>query len=224
MARPDWVLFDLNGTLLDPATMAPALGGGAEGERRAHEALRETVRQSMVDTLTGVFRPFSGYLEAALRREVRLGTGGEEGLARALELGTRMTPFPEAGAALECLGHAGLQVGVLTNSATAGAEAALHAAGLRDRLAVVLGCDRYSAYKPDARVYRGAMAELGIDPMSACLVSAHWWDALGARRAGLQAGWVSRSESVLLDTGDEPQFIGPDLLAVAERIAAAPGA
>jgi len=55
------------------------------------------------------------------------------------------------------------------------------------------------------------------------LVAAHAWDIAGALSAGCQAAFVARRGMVLSPLGAQPDIIGPDLAAVAERIIAVDG-
>ena len=48
-----WVLFDLNGTLVDPAVMAQPLGDTAADEELVAAAVDDAIQLAMVVTLTG---------------------------------------------------------------------------------------------------------------------------------------------------------------------------
>ena len=50
----------------------------------------------------------------------------------------------------------------------------------------------------------------GADPAGVVMVAAHWWDVLGASRAGLRTAWVARKEKVLMP-GVEVDWQGADL-------------
>lgn len=215
-----WVLFDLNGTLLDPASIADALDGRERDAELAHGALDDAVGQAMADTLTGGFRPFTDHLGAALERRLALADRPTDVVAGALRRAKEMDPFPDAAAALERLSAAGLDVGVLTNSAADTAEAALQAAGLREHLGAVIGADAVGAYKPDARLYGHALAQLRVAADEACLVAAHGWDVHGARRVGLRAAWVARRERVLSTAWEPPDVRAADLAEAADAIVA----
>jgi 2-haloacid dehalogenase len=215
-----WVLFDLNGTLVDPSVLAQPLGDSADAEAIVLEAFDVAVAQAMATTLTGGLVAFADLLDAALRRELTL-RGKDPGLAAdALELLGSMPAYIEAAGALERLRGEGLRLGVLTQSATASAEQVLRFAGLRDRLDLVLGADEVGAFKPDPRMYRAAVERAGVPADEVCLVAAHWWDVMGAARAGLQTGWIARRERTLLATVPEPGVKGGDLAEVAEGIVA----
>ena len=218
--RVRWVLFDLNGTVLDPAAIADPLGGGDEERRLVGDAFREALLMTMADTLSGgAYRPLPEYLRAALERALRAAGRDTGPLDAAMRRTSAMQPFPEAARALGLLREAGLRVGVLTNSTTETAERALESARLRDCFDVVLGSDAGEVFKPHPRVYRHAVSELAVEPDQACLVAAHAWDVAGAMRAGLRGAWVARSERWLPAVVPEPDLRGNDLEDAAREIA-----
>jgi FMN phosphatase YigB (HAD superfamily) len=118
--RPGWVLFDLNGTLLDPGGVGEPLGLSREGSLAA---LDDAIFGSMAETFSGSYRPLPHFLRAAL--VLRAGT--ESGIEDAMERARAMPAYPDCTPALEQLGSAGVTTGVLTNSARETAEAALGA-------------------------------------------------------------------------------------------------
>ena len=193
------VLFDLNGTLLDPGDLRPAL---AVALHLAH-----------ADGLTGTYTPLPDCLRAALRA----GGAGEEEIEAGLAKVRAMPAFEDAAEAIATLRGAGLESGVLTNSAAETGRAALAQAGLD--LPVVAGSDEAGAHKPDPRPYELAIQRLGAAPAEVCLVAAHWWDVLGAARAGLATGWVARG-AALPGTVPEPDVRGESLLEVAAALVA----
>lgn len=214
----DWVLFDLNGTLLDPSVIAGPVGAPASlGE----EVLDDAVWQAAAGTLAGHYRPLPEYLRAALERRVELDGLRSGGVDQAIEAAGAMPPYPDAGDALRLLRDSGLRVGVLTNSAGEAAQTALEAAGLRELVELVVGSDEVRAFKPDPRMYANGAARAAAAPAGVVLVAAHWWDVMGAKRAGMRTGWVGRRERVLLSSVPEPDFSGEDLASVAAAIVAA---
>lgn len=214
---PAWVLFDLNGTLLDPGVMAAAFGAPAQ---LGDEVLDDAVWQAMAGMLVGIYRPLPDYLRAALQRRAELDALDGGAIDEALQRATAMPPFPEAGAALDALRDAGLRIGVLTNSSAEAAEYALASAGLGERIELVAGSDAVEAYKPDPRVYARGVERTGAAAEEVVLCAAHWWDVLGAGRAGLRTAWVGRRERTLLASVPEPDYRGVDLLQAAASIVA----
>jgi 2-haloacid dehalogenase len=218
-----WVMFNLTGTLVDPAVMAQPLGDSGPDEDMVDLAIDDAIAQAMASTLTGANIPFAKLIEAALQRRLRLG-GRDEALASdALEMMRAMPAFLEAPGALETLRGMGLRLAVLAQSSIDAADAALRFAGLRDRFELVLSAEESGAYKPDPRPYRMALERTGADPAAGelCHVSTFWWDVAGAKRAGLRTGWVARRERALLGTVPEPDYTGRDLAEVADSIVAA---
>ena len=214
-----WVLFDLNGTLVDPVVMAQPLGDSGADEQLVLDAFDDAIQQAMVVTLTGATIPFSELVRAGLRR--RLAMAGRDAAVAddALGLMGTMPAFIDAPAALEQLRGIGLRLGVLTQSDAAAADGVLRFAGLRDRIEVVVSAPESGAFKPDPRPYRMALERIGATGEETALVAAHWWDVAGAKAAGLRTGWVARRDLVLPDDVPEPDVGGRDLLEVAEGLA-----
>jgi 2-haloacid dehalogenase len=207
-----WVLFDLNGTLLDPGGIAEPLGGTEQDGRLVADAFQEALLLTMADTVSrGPYRPLPDYLRATLERGLRAAGRGTDRLEDAMGRASAMDPFPEAEAAVGLLHEAGLRTGVLTNSATAAAEEALEHAGLRERFEAVIGTDAVGVFKPHPRVYQHALERLDVEADNVCLVAAHGWDVAGAMRAGLRGAWVARQEGWLVPTVPEPDVQGADL-------------
>jgi 2-haloacid dehalogenase len=215
-----WVLFDLNLTLVDPTVLAQPLGDSADAEDLVFAAFDTAIAQAMAITLTGAHAEFRDLVDAALRRALALAGREPELAADALALLGSMPAFMEAPQALERLRGEGLHLGVLSQSSTAAADQVLRFAGLRDRMDLVIGADEVGAFKPHPRAYAMAIERTGATVDDVCFVAAHWWDVMGAARAGMRTGWVARRERALLRTVPEPAVRGRDLNEVADRIVA----
>ena len=214
-----WVLFDLNGTLVDPAVMAQPLGDSAGDEDLVGAAVDDAIQLAMVATLTGIGADFKELVRAGLRRRLRLAGRDPSVADDALGLMGSMPAFIDTPAALEQLRGIGLRLGVLTQSDAAAADAVLRFAGLRDRIETVISAPESGAFKPDPRPYRMALERIEASADEVALVSAHWWDVAGAKAAGLRTGWVARRELVLPDGLPEPDVAGRDLTEVSEGLA-----
>jgi 2-haloacid dehalogenase len=214
-----WVLFDLNGTLVDTAVMAQPLGDSGADEDLVGHAVDDAIQLAMVVTLTGREASFTDLVRAGLRRRLRLAGRDPSAADDAIGLMGAMPAFIDAPAALEQLRGIGLRLGVLTQSDASAADGVLRFAGLRDRIEVVVSAPESGAFKPDPRPYRMALERLGATGEETALVAAHWWDVAGAKAAGLRTGWVARSDLVLPDEVPEPDVGGRDLLEVAEGLA-----
>jgi 2-haloacid dehalogenase len=212
------VLFDVNGTLLDPRALTATWEGAPSG--LGLSVLDQTVQQSMVDTLTGEFRPFPDYIRAALAHRAALLGLGDDAVEAGMRAAVALPAFPDADDALSRLRLAGHTPSAVTNSPAEGARAALHEAGLIDHFHAVIGADAVGAYKPDPRVYRNAIDVLDLDPAETWFVAGHWWDIAGAKRAGFRTAWIARDEGALIGTAPEPDVRAADLREAAEAIGA----
>lgn len=224
-ALPEWAVFDLVGTLLDPASLAPVLPERiADREGLTADALDEAALAAMALTHVGAHRPFRDLLGAAIvRRAAAAGTPLDASeVEEVLAAAAWMSPFPDAAACLDRLAAAGIRIAVLTNSPTAAAERALRTGRLLHRVSLVVGSDQVGAFKPDRRVYAHGLAALGARPAAAVMVAAHWWDLLGARAAGMRTAWVGHRERALTELLPAPDWRGDDLAAVAGAIASRP--
>jgi 2-haloacid dehalogenase len=213
------VLFDVNGTLLDPRGLTASWEGAPGG--LGLSVLDQTVLQSMVDTMTGEFRPFPEYVRAALAHRAALLGLGDDAVEAGMAAAAALPPYPEAADALARLVLAGHTPCAVTNSPADAARAALSQAGLIEHLHAVVGADAVGAYKPDPRVYRHALDVLGLEAGETWFVAGHWWDVTGAARVGLRTAWIGRDEGVLLPSAPEPDVRAADLREAAEAIAAA---
>ena len=203
-----WALFDLNGTLLDPVGIGDPLG---LSPAESMLALDETIMLAMAETLSAGDRAFGELLESVLRRRAELTGADDSALEQAMRRAARMPPYPDAAAAIERLRDGGLHVGVLTNTPTPNAEAALAAADLREALELVIGSDETGAFKPHPQVYRRGVERTGSPADEVWMVASHGWDLLGASRVGLRTAWVRRKERVAFPTNPPPDATGAGL-------------
>lgn len=183
--RPEAVVFDLDGTLVD----------SAEDLRRAcNRLLAESGRRS----LTGEeIRRFIGDGAAKLVERAFLATGGwPEGsqpdplLQRFLVFygadpvsATRC--FPGVPETLRHLHAAGLRLGVCTNKPVGPAHAVLAGLGLDSLFDVVIGGDSVATRKPSPEPLLAVLERLGVAPARAFMVGDNEHDAATARAAGL---------------------------------------
>src|SRR3954462_13760279 len=143
------VLFDVNGTLLDPRALTAAWEGAPPG--LGLSVLDQTVMQSMVDTLTGEFRPFIDYIGAALAHRAELLGLGDDAVESGLGAAAALPPYPDAADALARLRVAGHTPSAVTNSAADAARAALGEAGLLEHMHAVIGADAAGALQARPR-------------------------------------------------------------------------
>jgi 2-haloacid dehalogenase len=182
------VLFDLFGTLLSLEPVQKKLRGAAFDawfERLLHSAAALS--------LAGEWQPFddlaSSTLRTALARTKRAVQADE-----VLEELERLPSYPDAGPAMAVLEDAGLTIGVLTNGGERSTRKLLEAAGLAERVAEIVSVEEVEVYKPHPAAYRHAAERIGAELSRTTLISAHGWDVVGAKQAGLSGVWIDRVE------------------------------
>ncbi|HEX7292282.1 MAG TPA: HAD family hydrolase [Conexibacter sp.] len=139
------------------------------------------------------------YRREAWRRA--LAEQGVDDAALAQELGERFArerrarheTFADAVAALDALA-AEHELALVTNGAACLQREKLAASGLADRFPTVVVSADVGAAKPDAAIFRHALALLGCEPARATMVGDSLRkDVRGALAAGLGAVWLNRS-------------------------------
>jgi putative hydrolase of the HAD superfamily len=187
------VLFDLDGTLLDRHRSFELFA--RDQWVRFASALQPVGQNEYVRTL--IERDREGY---GARGELFTGTVAQFGLPSALAA-TLLTDyrasfantcvlFPDARATLEALRAAGFRLGLITNGSVRMQSAKLDRLALTPLFDAVLISDAEGVAKPDAEIFRRALARLGVDAAHACYVGNHpEVDIGGAKAAGLKAIW-----------------------------------
>jgi 2-haloacid dehalogenase len=216
------VIFDVNETLLD---LEPVR---AEFERISGDpALATTwfgtlLKLAFVASLTAAYRPFTDLAGAAFDMVAEAGgtapkTEDRDAVVHAV--GT-LPAHPDATEGLRLLDHAGFRIAALTNSPQSVAEHQLANAGLADHFERIMSVEMVRTFKPAPATYRAALERLGTAPNETVLIAAHDWDIAGAMAAGLRGAFVARPGQVLSPLQPVPEYIGPDVAAVAREIIA----
>jgi 2-haloacid dehalogenase len=213
----EWLVFDLNGTLLDLSCLAPELGGAGDGAL-VERAFDDAIGHAMADTLSGAYRPLPDYLRDALVRRLEADGRATDRVEAVMRRAKAMDPFGDARAAIDRAITTGLRLAVLSNSGTGAARGALEHAGLADALAAIMGSDAVGVFKPHPGIYRHALRELDVRPQAACMVAAHAWDIAGAARVGMRTAWISRAGRRFPDVFPAPDVQADHLLAAVTAV------
>lgn len=114
----------------------------------------------------------------------------------------RLTPWPDAAAGIRQLNnHLGLRTASLSN----GNHALLADLERFGNLGFtkLLSAEDFGAYKPDPKVYLGAVETMGVQPHETAMVAAHLNDLDAARRLGLKTVYVERVQEEDWDQSEE---------------------
>ena len=93
----------------------------------------------------------------------------------------------------------------------------LEHAGLEALFDGIVSAEPLRSYKPNPAVYAHFLRSANAEQEQSWLISANSFDVIGARSAGLQAVWLKRDTSALLD----PWELAPTL--TVSTLAALPG-
>jgi putative hydrolase of the HAD superfamily len=205
------VFFDLDDTLLDysgaqagcwteactaaagPAGLeAPALVAAVEEVRRWFWSDPVRHRLERTDMLGAWTKIAAGAL-------ARCGHSGD-GLAARIAVDfadrrrARMALFPEARATLDQLRARGVPLALLTNGDARMQREKIERFDLARYFDVVVIEGEFGAGKPDARVFRHALATLGAAPARTWMIGDNLeWDVAGAVGVGVGAVWIDRA-------------------------------
>lgn len=214
------VVFDVNETLLDIEILNPFFERRFGDARVMRQWFAELILYSQALTLSGSYTEFGKLAVAVLTmvadvKGVCLEPGHIEDFKDHMR---RLPAHQDAVPALEILRDAGFRLVTLTNSAPDAGSSALEKSGIAHFFETQFSVNSVKRFKPAAETYRSVESVLGVEADSLRLVAAHTWDTLGALAAGWRAALVTRPGNAPLAFGDQPDIIGSDLLAVANRI------
>ena len=209
------LLFDVYGTLLDVHGLTPALERIAPGRGAELSALwrQKQIDYTRLRTMSDRYAPFDEVtadgLDAAVEAlGVRLNAAQRDNLLAAYRT---LPAHPDAQPALAALLEFGMRLGVLSNGTPAMLAAALDAAGLSDRLPLVLSVDTVRIYKTAAAAYQLGPDALGLPVGEIGFVSSNACDAVGATWFGYRAFCVNRGGQPMEHLGVRPEAEGRSL-------------
>jgi putative hydrolase of the HAD superfamily len=187
------VLFDLDGTLYDRDRLAAALFD-EQYAAFAHELPGVSRERFLRDVIEMDDHGYGGK-EVGYRALVHA-WGLEVAIADRLVAHFRAsydghcTLTDDVRQTLDELRRRGLKLAVITNGPSAMQRRKLAALGLEQLFAAILVSEEEGVRKPDAEIFRRALARLGVAPHEALFVGDHpVADIEGAHGAGLRTAW-----------------------------------
>jgi len=217
------IIFDLNGTLLDTRSIAPAIRKVFGKKITAEQWLHTVLHYSAAMSVTGDFCPFEQLAAGVLAMEadahnIKLKTSDVERVQTALRT---MPPYKEVARALKTLRTAGFRLAVLTNSCSAVMRQQLAHSGLGDYFDHAISVEDVHMYKPSLKTYNFAATSAGVHPQEMLMVAAHSWDLIGASRAGCQTAFIRRPGKAPFPGFPVPTYTARDLSEFASELTGA---
>jgi 2-haloacid dehalogenase len=216
------IVFDVNETLLDLATLEPTFERifGDKGAMRLWFA--NLILYSAALTVAETYVPFTDIGSAVLQmlartRGIRINDTDQTEL---VERFSTMPPHPEVPSALRKLRGAGFRLFTLTDNLLEVQTRQLQKAAIADLFERRFSADEVKHHKPSPAAYAHVEKELEVLPSELCLIACHTWDTLGAVAAGWEAALIKRMGNDVLAVGPQPQVVGGNLDEVADRLIA----
>jgi 2-haloacid dehalogenase len=220
--RPQVVAFDAIDTVVDmlPLEQSLKMLGLPTGSLRLW--LTQTVRDGFALSIVGEHRSFGEVARSALVSILQQsGVLPSESEVQEIMAGIPDLPaHPDAEPAIRAARERGARVIALTNGTAEVVERLMRRLGLTGLMERIISADDVGRWKPHPEPYQYAASQLGVEPGQMALVTVHGWDALGAKRAGLTAGWASRLERHFPPALGEPDVTGANLQEVVTRLMA----
>ena len=215
------IVFDCNETLLDLTTVTPIFQRLFGEPRTMRLWFRELITYSQALTIADVYVPFTD-ISGAVLDKIATPRGVNVTEADRKELTDRfatMPPYPDVPVGLRRLKAAGFHLFTLTDNTAAISGRQLTHGGIVDlfdrRFSVD---DTAKRHKPAPEAYAEVARGLGASPSEMCMIACHTWDTIGVLAAGWEAGLIRRVNNDVLDTAAQPQYVGKDLIEIADQI------
>ncbi len=222
MAALPLIVFDVNETLLDLATMEPTFERIFRDKGAMRLWFANLIMYSSALTVAGCYVPFTDIGSAVMKmladtRGIRIEDADKKEL---LEKFSTMPPYPEVPPALQQLRAAGFRLFTLTDNLPEVQTRQLEHGGIADLFERRFSADGVKHHKPSRQAYAYVERELGIEPSQLCLIACHTWDTLGAVAAGWEAALVKRTGNDVLGVGPQLQIVGANVNDVADQLIA----
>jgi len=214
------IVFDVNETLLDMSVLKNKINSLLCSSNGFRIWFGMLLHYSLVDNCTNNYHDFTAIANATFdmaAKALKIDVDEKEKKA-ALATIKGLPAYSDVPKGLQLLKEKGFRLATLTNSPEATLSAQLQYAKLTEYFEATLSIDAIKKYKPAVETYTWATKQLSINVSDAIMVAAHGWDIAGALQAGMQAAFIERDGQSLYPLAPGPQFIGKNLMEVANSI------
>jgi 2-haloacid dehalogenase len=212
---PEVIAFDVLGTLFSLASLEPLAVAAGGDPSTVDRWFTHLLADGFALTAAREYQPLAAVAKAALRDVLP----GSKAAARDKVLAglAKLDVFPDAAPAMGRVVMAG-RVVVISNASTDSTRKLLARGGLDAFVDDIVSAEDVKKWKPASDAYAYAAATQGVPLERMAIVSAHPWDVLGGRKAGLVTGWCNRGGGVFPAPLGTADVTGKNLLEVVERL------
>lgn len=222
MARPALVIFDVNETLSDLEPLRARFEQVGAPGRLLEVWFASTLRDGFALAAAGAYADFHSVAAAVLRGQLAqveaLRKPTEDAVEYVLDGFAELDVHPDVAEGMRRLAQADVRMVTLSNGAAEIAAMLLERAALADLVERCLSVDEVRRWKPAPEPYLHAASACGVPPAQCALIAVHPWDIDGAKRAGLQAGWLNRRNSPYPTVFRPPDASGESLGTLADAL------
>ncbi|WP_033445082.1 haloacid dehalogenase type II [Gillisia marina] len=220
--KPKLLIFDVNETLLDMSPLKQSINKALKNEWAFEIWFPSLLQYSLVETITENYRDFSEIAGASLKMIAhKLGVQlSEEEVKKVLSPITKLSAYPEVAKSLEILKKNGFKLVALSNGKPQVVDDQLKHAKIHHFFDKVLSIEEVKNYKPHISTYHCAYSSMNILPEDSMLIAAHGWDIAGAKRAGINAAFISRPGKSLYPLALPPEITGSSLAEITNSLIA----
>lgn len=212
---PEVIAFDVIGTLFSMAALEPLMVSAGGDASTVQLWFSRLMADGCALTAAKEYEPFREVAKASLRDVLpKAKAAARDKVLAGL---AKLDEFPDSAAAM---GRVVMSARVIViSNASAESTKKLLARGRLDAFVdSVVTAEDVQQWKPGSDPYAFAADAQGVPLERMAIVSAHPWDVLGGRRAGLVTGWCNRTGGVFPASFGRPDVTGPNLLEVVERL------
>ena len=212
------ILFDVYGTLLDVHSIQIVLekyfpGKGIEASKLLRDKQIEYTRLYALRPSGIPYENFMSLTRSAVEYTIMIFGKNNQNIpvADIMTSYQKLNTFPEAVQVLDYIKSKNYKMAVLSNGDSEMLREVLGNSGLHDKFDTSLSAGSVKSFKIDSTVYKLASNFFGCKPEECLLVSANYWDIIGAGWNGIKTFWVNRIGSPRDPLGHKPNFEGKSL-------------
>jgi 2-haloacid dehalogenase len=217
---PEVIAFDVLGTLFSLASLQPLLTAAGGDASTLDTWISQLQADGFALTAAREYQPFREVAKASLRTVLPKSKAAARD--RVVTAMNKLEVHPDSGPAMgRTVMNA--RVAVISNTSTDNTGKLLAKGGLDAFVETIVSAEDVQEWKPASDPYALAADQQGVPLQRMAMVSAHPWDVLGAKKAGLVTGWCNRSGGLFPPTFGKPDVSGDNLVDVVEKLFALRG-
>jgi 2-haloacid dehalogenase len=217
---PEVIAFDLYGTLFSLESLEPLLVAAGADPATARLWFSRVMADGFALTAARQYEPFRDVAKASLREVLPKAKAAarDKVLAGLAKLEVCADSAPAMGRTVM-----NARVGVLSNASTDASRKLVAKGRLEAFVETIVSAEDVNEWRPGSDAYAFMADQQGVPLQRLAVVTVHPWDVLGAKNAGLVAGWLNRDGRPFPSQFGKPDVTGTTMVDVVEALFALRG-